>query len=351
MPMSFQIRMQLPDLILALGLGGFGAFAARHVGLPLPFLLGSLLATASVSLVLFARTGRRLWFPQPLRKTFVAAIGVMIGTTFAPGLLSSLPGMWRTLLAMVIFVLLAQILGYLIFRGIGRYDRTTALFAAMPGGLIEAIALGEKAGGDVETLSLQHFARIVLVVIAIPGFFYIWTGEAVGSAAGQTLEKAPPELFDWLAFAVLVPLGIVLGERLRLPAAHLMGPLLLSAVLHGSGVLSLTGPTMLLNTAQLVVGAGLGVMFARSTPKRLLIGFALGSVSVGSVLGLGIGMATLLARHVSMSFEALLISFAPGGITEMSLIALSLGISPVLVAAHHLFRIVLTVAMAGLFFR
>jgi membrane AbrB-like protein len=349
--MSFQSRAKLPDLILVLGLGGLGALGARHLGLPLPFLLGSLIATATASLTLFARTGRRLWFPQTLRKTFVATIGVMIGTTFAPSLLSSLPGMWRTLLAMVIFVLLAQGLGYLIFRHIGRYDRTTALFAAMPGGLIEAIALGEKAGGDVETLSLQHFARIVLVVIAIPGFFYIWTGEAVGSAAGQTLEKAPPDLLDWLAFAVLVPIGIVLGERLRLPASHLMGPLLLSAVLHGSGALSLTGPTLLLNTAQLVVGAGLGVMFARSTPKRLLIGFALGSVSVGTVLGLGMGMATLLAPHVSMSFEALLISFAPGGITEMSLIALSLGISPVLVAAHHLFRIVLTVTMAGLFFR
>jgi uncharacterized membrane protein AbrB (regulator of aidB expression) len=72
---------------------------------------------------------------------------------------------------------------------------------------------------------------------------------------------------------------------------------------------------------------------------------------VGTVLGLGMLMATLLAPHVSMSFDALLISFAPGGITEMSLIALSLGISPVLVAAHHLFRIVLTVTMAGLFFR
>ncbi|MEY8837729.1 AbrB family transcriptional regulator, partial [Cribrihabitans sp. XS_ASV171] len=49
-----------------------------------------------------------------------------------------------------------------------------------------------------------------------------------------------------------------------------------------------------------------------------------------------------------MPFSALLISFAPGGVTEMSLIALSLGVSPLLVTVHHLFRIIMSVTLAGM---
>jgi uncharacterized membrane protein AbrB (regulator of aidB expression) len=42
----------------------------------------------------------------------------------------------------------------------------------------------------------------------------------------------------------------------------------------------------------------------------------------------------------------LFVSFAAGGLAEMSLIALSLNFNPVVVALHHLCRIVLTV-LAG----
>jgi len=45
----------------------------------------------------------------------------------------------------------------------------------------------------------------------------------------------------------------------------------------------------------------------------------------------------------------LFVSFAAGGLAEMSLIALSLNFNPVIVALHHLFRIVLTVSICGIF--
>jgi uncharacterized membrane protein AbrB (regulator of aidB expression) len=49
---------------------------------------------------------------------------------------------------------------------------------------------------------------------------------------------------------------------------------------------------------------------------------------------------------VPAGFGALFVSFAAGGLAEMSLIALSLNFNPVVVALHHLCRIVLTV-LAG----
>ena len=53
--------------------------------------------------------------------------------------------------------------------------------------------------------------------------------------------------------------------------------------------------------------------------------------------------ATALSGWVPAEFTALFISFAAGGVAEMSLIALSLNFNPVVVALHHLVRILLTV--------
>ena len=336
---------KLPGLLFLLLLGLAGALLARALGLPIPFLLGSLVCVATYAIVTFARTGNRPWYPKPLRTTFIAVIGVLIGSTFKADMAGELPRIWITILAMVPFVFVAHAIGYGIFRHIGRYDPVTATYAAMPGGLIEAVSLGEKAGGDVETLSIQHFLRIVIVVVTIPTLFYLWTGEAVGSAAGQHLNASPVEVTDWLIIATLALVGAVLGIKLRLPAGHMIGPLALTATLQATGVVDISGPAILLNGAQLIVGVGLGATFARTTLRHLLSCLGLGILVVTVLLGLGFGIATLLAPLSPMPFEALLISFAPGGVTEMGLIALSLDVSPALVAAHHLFRISFTVTV------
>ncbi|MCX7567390.1 AbrB family transcriptional regulator [Sulfitobacter sp. F26169L] len=340
-------RLKIVQLAIILITGGAGALVAWFFGIPLPYLLGSLISTAAFSLVYFARTSERIWFPLSLRKSFTAVIGVMIGSTFTSDILAKAPDLAVTLGAMVLFVALAHGTNYAVFRHIGRYDRATAFFSAMPGGLIEAVILGERAGGDVEKMGVQHFVRIILVIISVPTLFFIFTGQAVGSAGGETLELSPAGWRDWLLIAVLVPVGVFAGEKLRLPAGHLVGPMVLTAGLQAFNIIDLYGPAALLNIAQLVVGAGLGTMFARSTPSQLAAAAGLGIISVAITLGMSAVFALVLSGWLAMPFAVLLISFAPGGVTEMSLVALSLGVSPVLVTAHHLFRILFTVFVAG----
>lgn len=345
------LRSKVLQLTLVLATALAGAFAALAMGWPIPFLLGSLVATAVLALTFAARTGRPVFFPKTLREMFISVIGTMIGTTFTPEVLSMAPTLAVTLCAMMGFVVLAQASNYVIFHYLGGYDRPTSFYAAMPGGLIEAVEMGTKAGGDVETLSIQHFVRIVLVILIVPLLFLVVTGEAVGSAASQSLEKGTPDWRDWLMVALIAPVGLWIGKATRLPAAPLLGPLVLTAILQSSGAIDLGGPTALLNLAQLIVGASLGAQFAKTTPRRLLSALALGFVSVMVTLTIASGFAIVLGQLLSMSFQTLLISFAPGGVTEMSLIALSLGVSPVLVSTHHLFRILFTVGLAGLLFK
>ncbi len=330
-----------------LALGSVGGSLAFWAGLPMPYLTGSLAFVAAFTIFRARKGAREVQFPKSLRMTFVAVIGALIGATFTTDLVAAVPSLGLSMIAMVPFVVIALAANYVLFRRLGRYDRTTAVFAAMPGGLVEAVLLGERAGGDVRVLSVQHFARIVLVVMIVPLLFLLWTGETVGSSSGQSFEQGVYSTADTLLILALAAVGVVLGPRLRLPAAHFVGPLFLSAAAHVSGLVDLNSPAWFLNVAQLVVGSGLGATFAGSTGRQLIRAFSLGAVSTVMMLALGIGFAMTLAEFMPVPVDALFISFAPGGVTEMGLIALSLGVSPVVVTCHHLFRIFVTVLVAG----
>ncbi|MDJ0629297.1 MAG: AbrB family transcriptional regulator [Rhodobacter sp.] len=324
-----------------------GGAAASALGFPMPFLIGSLIVSAAYAMWVSSTKSRAVAFPRPLRYAFIAVIGAMIGATFTPDLLQALPSLWPSLIGLSLFVMLAHALVYLLFRRIGRYDRPTALFAAMPGGLVEAITLGEQAGGDVRILTVQHFARIIIVVVTVPALFLLWNGIAVGSAAGQSFASAPAGAADIALIVALAAIGAPLGLALRIPAGQLMGALLLSAAVHVLGLASAVSPQWLLNLAQLVIGAGLGAQFSSVSAGLLGRTFGLGLLSVALMLSLGFAFAAALALWLPVPFDALFISYAPGGVTEMGLIALSLQVSPVIVAAHHLYRISFTVLMVG----
>jgi membrane AbrB-like protein len=341
------LMRDLPNVAFMLSIGLVGAYLATLGGLPMPYLVGAL-TTVGIYSAWRTATGRDdARFPQKPRRFFVALIGTMIGASFSLELMRSLPGIWPSLLVMFGFIAVALGGGYVLFRFVGGYDRVTAVFASMPGGLIEAVTLGEEAGADVRLLALQHFVRVIMVVIAVPILYLIWSGDTVGSAGGQSFEGAGWSMLDVVELIVLALAGMWLGPRLRLPAAHMVGPLLLSAALHGSGMLHLSSPGWLLSLAQLVVGTGLGTSFAGSRPRDLGRAMGLGFLYIAGVLSVGYGIASALAPVMPFDFDTLFISFAPGGVTEMGLIALSLGISPVVVTAHHVFRIGATVLFAS----
>lgn len=344
---SVKPLIRWPEIASLLLAGAVGGLAAAALGLPMPYLIGSLCVSAGYTIFVANRSGRPVVFPRRLRFAFVSVIGVMIGATFSPGLLSALPALWPSLIAMVAFIVTAHASVYQLFTRLGGYDRTTALYAAMPGGLVEAVMLGERAGGDVRILTVQHFARIIIVVVTIPMLFLIWNGVAVGSAAGQVFSPEDTRVSDLALIAALALIGAPFARLAHIPAGHLMGPLILSATAHVGGLAGIHSPGWLLALAQLVIGVGLGTQFSAVTGRLLVRTFGLGLVSVALMMAVGAGFAAGLTTILPLPFEALFISYAPGGVTEMGLVALSLEISPVIVAAHHLFRITFTVFMVS----
>ncbi len=331
--------------------GTIGGFAAQYLNSPMPFLIGGLATTAAATIYITQKYDRKIPFPQHVRWGCMAIIGVMIGTSFDSTLLDILPKMWLSLLAMIIFVLLIQRLGYWFFRYFGRYDRPTATFAAMPGGLLESIAMGVQAGGDVRLLSVHHFSRIILVAVIVPIAILIWSGEPVGSGAGQSFSPTGGSAADVVFILVLATTGVAIGRIARLPVYHILGPLLVSTTVHGLGWLDISTPGWLLAAAQLIIGVGLGVTFSGISVRMIMRSFGLGVVFVLCALSIGLAFAGFVSRYFQLPIEDLFICFAIGGVIEMGLVALSLGSNPVFVAIHHILRIIVTVIVVKVLLR
>jgi membrane AbrB-like protein len=289
-----------------------------------------------------------------MRVFFVPVIGVMIGGAFTRELIGAIPQWWPTVLALLIYVPVAHAMSYAIYRRIGRYDCETAFFAAAPGGLIEAIALGEEAGADPATLTLLQFSRLLLCIVIVPLAFTLFEGVAVGSAAGVSVgaaDRPPLSLNDAVILIACGVFGYLAFKRLRFPAAIITGPILCSGVVHLLGVTNAQPPTVLIAITQLVIGITLGVRFATMDRSQALRGLFMALISVASVLVLALAFGLTLYGLVGETAEAVVLSYAPGGVTEMTLIALSLQISVVFVTLHHVARIVITISYVRFAYR
>ena len=340
------------NILLAVLIGGIGAGIAKWLGAPIPFMLGSLLATMAVALSGKSIAGHRPYLPTPFRNIFVAVIGVMIGSNFQPGFFGSLGAIWVPVLGVVFFVIIAFTVNFVVFRTLGKYDTNTAFFAAMPGGWIESIAFGEKLGADIQILTIHQLSRVTLVIMTLPFLFLLWTGEKVGSSAGVTIGNggAMISLWDWLVLGVCTVAGLYGGKALRLPASILVGPLILSAAAHSFGLITVSPPSWLISFAQIIVGTGLGERFHGIRPVAMFKSIAIAFLSVLLMLAIDAGFVSILVKLQDQPFDVLLISFAPGGVTETALIALSLDANPVFVTTLHVVRILVTVGISSIGF-
>ena len=330
--------------------GLIGGMLAYFAGMPLPFLFGGILGTASFVLF-YERKGAKLpTLSKWVRLVSMAVIGTMIGSRFTPDLLLLLPHFWMSAAAVILFIFIAHAGNFFILRKIGGYNKMDAYFAGLPGGIVDSIALAEEEGADVRVVTVQHFIRIILVVITVPLLFLFLNGSAVGSMAGETMAADDYDLQDLGLIALLSMIGLFGGRRLKLPVAHLVAPLLLALTLSVTGVIDLAFPAWLQNLAQYLIGVSLGSQFSGISRQLLMRGFGMGLLSGGFMLGLAVLFAFLLSGLVPAGFEVMFISFAAGGLAEMSLIALSLNFNPVVVALHHMIRILFTILIGKYLF-
>ena len=335
-------------LALTFAIGAVGGGLAWQIGLPLPFLLGPMLAVVLAGTLPWQPGPERPYVPQHWRTAFVPVIGVAIGAAFPPDFMDQARLWWISLLMLLLIIPVMHLLGYLIYLRLGGVDRKTAFFAAMPGGFIEALDMGERAGADQQMLIMLQFLRLVICIIAIPIGFSLIEGHAVGGASGATWSTGHGalEAFDILLLVALGLVGWLIAQKLRFPAAHLSGPLLLSGLAHAMGLTDAAPPQWTIVMTQWVIGTSLGVRLIGFSARRMRLALTLACAALVAMLGIASLAAWAVHGLVEQPFASVLLAFAPGGVSEMALVAVSLQLSAVYVTLHHLARIILAVLAA-----
>lgn len=326
------------DVLIALALGVAGALLFLYLQLPLPWMLGPLTACL-VAAMAKGPIAKPNLFQMPAR----GVLGVAVGTAFTPALADRIPEMAVSLALVLPFIVLTIVLSVPYFQRVAKFNRATAFFAAVPGGLQDMVVMAEDAGANVRVVALVQSTRVLLLVFALP-FWIEWSGGVEIGESGIT----KPALLDITPFDAITAIAIgvagwLAASAMKLSGAALIGPMIASALFHVAGFGPVQVPNELINMAQLILGVHLGCLFKGTTFRELVTPVSHGMLF--SMLLLVLTVCFTLAITATMDFDptSVLLAFSPGGQSEVNLIAFVLGLDVAYVALHHLARVALVV--------
>lgn len=321
-----------------------GVWVFHVFELPLPWLIGPIAACLAAALL-----GFRMRAIAPVNAAMRTILGVAVGATFTPAILSSMAGMWLTLLLVPVMICCVAAIGVPYFQKVWEYDFPTSYYSAMPGGLQDMLVFGEEAGGNPRTLSLIHATRILVIITALPFLLQSFWSADLSTPPGAPLTAIDPG--QLLVMVICAALGWYLANLVGLLGASILGPMICAGLAAVTGLLVVRPPAEAIWAAQFFIGMTVGVKYS---------GITVNEVRRDLAAGLGYCVILLLMTFVFVEIvyvtglapgrEALL-AFAPGGQAEMAVLALIVGADMAFVIAHHVFRIVVIIIGAPLFAR
>jgi len=337
-----QINVRGHAIALAVGTAGGALFF--WMSMPLAWMLGSMVFVTISSL-----SGLDPFMSKKFRAVMVTILGVFLGSAFSPEVIER-AGQWALALGILaVFIVIGSAAGYVFLRRVGGLDPVTAYFASAPGGLSEMAIASEEGGGDVRQVSLIHTIRVMTIIMVIPFWFRLVVGADVPSMMPPP-EGPPPIWLDWVVLVGCAVIGWPLARLCRLPAASLVGPMILSAIAHLTAMTHLQPPPVPVAAAQVVLGAAVGCRFAGVTLGMIGRIARLAFCTTAILLLIAIAFMYTFADLIGVEQSAMILVLSPGGLAEMSLIALALGIDTAFVSTMHMFRIMLIIVLGtGLF--
>jgi len=287
------------------------------IGLPAGLLLGPMVAA-----IVFAGRGARLTIPQPLSMAAQAAIGLLIAPSLNPAVLADVAREPAIFIGGTLATLAAGIvIGWVLARW-QLLPGSVAIWGSMPGAATAMVLIARDEGADWQLVAVMSYLRVIIVAAIASVLAAAVTGHGGGHAPGGAWFPAP----DAAGLAETAAIGLVGawgGKRLGLPAAALLGPMVLGATLEGALGMHPQLPGWLLAPSYLLVGWRIGLGFTpdivatarRAAPRLLLATTAL----VLFCAGCSLILHHLTGKDMMTSYLAM----SPGGADSVAIIASS----------------------------
>jgi membrane AbrB-like protein len=324
-------------IVAGLALCALGGAICAWIGMPIPWMLGSMLTMAAVQM-----GGMQVETLPGGRSAGMVVVGVTLGLYFTAPVLHEVATYWPWFLALGVAAhAFGTISGWILARLSG-VDLATAYFGSMPGGASEMSQMAETHGAQPDKVAFAHSVRMLLVVTLFP------VGITLSGFHASEAYRPVTIPLDAMGLVILLALGGVAGfvaTRLRAPTAYMIGPLLLTIALTANGFTFSSMPSWLVNIAQLLLGAVMGSRFEqgflRAAPR--FAAALLPSIAVMMALALLVGWVLALGSGTYLGNG--LLAAAPGGIAEMSITARVLRLGVAFITAAHVVRYIVVVLM------
>jgi uncharacterized protein len=319
-----------------------GGAVAFLLGIPLPWMVGSLLAAAGLAWSREVRT------PEAARPAALLVLGLGLGQTFSAPVLAAVGGVLHWLVLAAALSIASGLVVARLFVRLAQVDARTGYFCAVPGGIVVMAVLAQRAGVSVAPVTLAQTLRMVVVVLLYPPLLALTASPAAGAFSIPRPEVWLPGLVLLLAVALVVAL---LVRRSGFANPWLFGPCLLTIALAATGQLPSGVPVWLVDAAQVAMGAALGQKLTR---RFLLSSQRLALASVAAVFALALLLSLLavaLGLASGLPVAAVVLGMAPGGMPEMAITAKALDLAVPLVLGFHLVRTLSANLLVGPIFR
>ncbi len=333
---------QIGIVCATLAIGAVGAAVSVLLHFPAAWLTGPLLA---VTIAGFA--GVELDVPVFLRQVSFIVIGMVMGSGVSPATLEAALQWPLSFIGLIFSVALVMITGWAILARIWKLDSNSALLAATPGHLSYVFSLASETRSDTLAIGMIQSLRLLALTLLVP---FTMAGMGLSSPDG-TVPIAAMSL-PWLLINGL--LAVAAGwllMKMRMPAAFLMGGLLIATLSHITGIASGAVPQWLSVPCFVILGSLIGTRF--SNVSWVAFRRSAGAAVAVTVSAFAISFACALAvAHVTgLDPTQVLLAYAPGGLETMAAIAVNMHVDPAYVASHHVFRLFILLALIPLFLK
>lgn len=324
-----------------------GVMILKFFHAPMPWLLGSIVATIVASRFPFFPVASPKRFSAPSR----AILGITIGSAFNPEILKYLLEFVSSLVLIFPFVILTTVCGMWYYTKIIKFDIYTAYFSSMPGGLLEMASLAEAFKLDLYKVIITQSSRLLFMMLLFPFVIEKVAHIALDGQKGITQPFLETNIYDMVFIVAFAMLGWKIAAHFKISGGTLIVPMIIGACAYGAGLIHSRPPTEVLNIIQLILGTTVGFAFVGVTYKEMfkVLGQTLGYFLILTVVC--VVFIVIVSWLTDFELLSILLAFAPGGQAEMNLIAIVVGANLPYVALHHIVRLFLVIGISPILIR
>ncbi len=318
-----------------------GGAIVNFTGLPAGWLSGAMVFTAFA-----AFAGRPVTVPSPAVQVIFIAMGITLGGVVTPETLKGMAAWPVSIAALGITAFCSTFSGYVYLKHVHGWDPMSALLAATPGSLTQALIHAAEEKADIRGIAIVQTVRSSILSIGLP--LTLTLIGVVDSPALPAPVQFQNSVWEIAALVACSVVASIILQKVKFPGGVMFGAMTASALLHGTGFVHAQFPGWVIAAVMCGLGAIVGSRFA-NTSLRVLLNYLLAALGMFVVVfSVSMIFAIVIATFLSLRPADVVVSFTPGALDVMMMLSLALRLDPVFVGVHHLSRFVMvSLAMPG----